>query len=335
MRLHEIVANGTYSIFSRMGDENRTKHLDVIRYIMQMAAATETDISEWNIMELFGTGRGNTMVQDRREINRRFLEKARENVRSSEPQDVELPDLDQLQAEVDHRMREALANNILQIRNNQRAVLQQAQSYYNHYIQHLSSAFQLENQMSALTRRNMNVADQIRQIVAGGFWVYETHANNIVTFHTRSEVVLTEVNRNLGINRRVNLGKFKAEIDLAAGQIWVDTKSNNTVVGDGIIHPHATTNSICWGNSSNTVHQKLLAYDFVGVMQLLANLLMDYNPDNPYASLYSFAEKQAFDNATRLRGNGASLDDIKVIFQNAGLEDISFTRYCERNGIRS
>lgn len=335
MKISEIMAGGSYTPFARMGSENRQKHIQVVQYIMTLAASTDADISEWNIYEIFGTGRGNTLYLDRRNINQRFLTKLKE-VESSSPQEVQganLPDLAQLQAEVNDQLRRALLTNIENFKRQQQEMLRQAGQYYERFMQHVVGASSVEKNIMSLTKRNLDIAEQIRGIVEGNFWVFDRiESNRYLFFVTRNDIINSHINRNLGINIRVNLGKYEVKIDLQNPNIWVLPKSGNTRVRENIIHPHVA-DVICWGNAANTVGEKLSKFDFVSVMRLLANLLMDYNDENPYASLYSFQTQQCYSAADRIRSTGGSLQDAQNVFRNANLDDDVWQCYCERRQI--
>lgn len=292
MNIKEVIDRGRYSIFSKMGDENRNKHIMIVNYIEQIASASSIDIGEWDLFEIFGANRGNNLITDKREINRRFFAKFREE-KNSQPEE-ELTFEAAIQERLNDIARNVVGRQIQDLAIRKDMLMNVARRLSNQMNEKLTSAFALSQQINALSRRQPDIGAQIATIVAEGFWKYEgINEHNMLTMTTVGDVVCHHINKFAGIDIRVNLGKFRANLNLnnmTMSASAVDWGEDNIYRRAGLpCHPHVS-NNICWGRSANSVHSMLAACELVDVFRIFANLLCDYCDENPYASICSYQD---------------------------------------------
>ena len=290
MNIKEVIDCGRYTIFSKMGDENRNKHVMIVNYIDQIASASSIDIGEWNIFELFGAGKGNNLITDRREINRRFFAKFREE-KSNKPQE-ELSIEAAIQERLNNLARGIMERKLSDLAGRKDYEMRAAKRLSTQMTQKISEAFKLDQQIRIMANQQVDIGAQIATIVAEGFWKYEAITeDNVLKMVTTGDVVCNHINKAAGIDVRVNLGKFRAKLyindmELTAESV-VPYEQNIFRQADLPHHPHVN-GSICWGRSQNTVIELLAACELVEVFRIFANLLCDYNDENPYAALVSY-----------------------------------------------
>ena len=322
MNLKQLVADGAYTVFARMNSENKMKQIESVQYIKQMASVMELNIDEWDIMAIFGTGRGNNLFIDRREINKRMMEYAAKAdavaVVAANPQ-VD-PAVVRLQTEANNMIRSSLLQRVREMevqRNNSvrdanRAAEQQRLS--------LARALEQQSAIRALSKNEVDFAAHIRAIQEGGFWKFIKFEGRNLFFRMSNELLLRERNVEAGVDVKVNLGKYDCTYDISSGRLIVTLFENNINIG-GTIHPHVSSGNICWGSANEIFHNKVLAFDVSGVMQLLANLLSDYNPENPYKTLYDFKSEQHIVAAIKMRQEGKSVAAVKKFFKEGEIDE--------------
>ena len=328
MNLKQIIADGAYTVFARMGDENKFKQIEAVQYIKQLAATTETDIADWDIMATFGTGRGNNLFIDRREINKRFMEKAQaadtSRVQEANPQ-ID-PAIARVQVEANTMIRNTLIVRLREMENQKTRFIREAQSLAVQHVQKVAQLAEHSSAIRALTKNEVDFASHLRTITEGGFWRFHRFENGLLIFRSVNDLVLRERNHRSGVDFRVNFGKYEVHYDIRNGRVTVNNLENNTVAG-GNNHPHVSGGHICWGAASEIFHTKMSAFDVSGVMMLLANLLSDYNPENPYATLYDFKVEQHVQAAIKMRNENKSKEEVDAFFKSGNIEDPEIRRF--------
>lgn len=298
MNLKEAIDCGRYTVFSKMGDENRNKHITIVNYIDQLASAASMDISSWNIFEIFGAGRGNNLITNRREINRLFFAKFRQEKAKQPVNELTLDA--QVQKHLNDKAQELVTRQVQELAVRKDGDLRAARRLATQMDEKLASAFRLDQQVRALSNRLPDIGAQLQTIAAEGFWKYEQMQGGMLTLVTAGDVICNHINKSAGIDVRVNLGKFRAKLNLDNMNLRAEScvpRDENIFMKAGLpCHPHISS-SICWGRSQSTVLDMLASCELVGAFRILANLLNDYDDEAPYASLSQY--KQAFDNNAR------------------------------------
>lgn len=293
MNLREVIRSG-YKPFSRMGAEKQKAHILAVQYIELLATQTSTKMEPWNLLDVFGIGKGNEIVTDKKEINKKFFEKL-EEIKSKTP--AEAFALEQrISTQIDELSREFSNREVNQLKKSRDNAINAAVSAFDRAQSLLADARRYEQQLMSYERRESTIAGQISQIAQESFWEFHQLYGENVDLITKSDVILTHKNSAAGVDLRVNMGKFAARLNLKTMNLLVYTFEGNLNLG-GFYHPHIYTNgSICWGNASSTAALKLPKGEVADIFRLLASVLVNYNDGNPYRSLAEFqkiAEKDA------------------------------------------
>lgn len=321
MNLKEIIAGGKYTIFSRMTLENKKAHIEAVDYIKVLAASSSTNLDNWNIISIFGTGSGNKLILDRREINKLFFKNATENKKNREEHPVK-----ELEASIFQnlpRPRNNRERNVIQRLEDQKnaAKSKMQQALFSAKTQ-LANLVQANRQLLALNAKTMDLTDQVRQINAGGFWEFSHIEKTRVYFKTISEVIVRHKQKSQGIDITVNLGRFFCFIDMKEGnELHLRPLSNNVMLEDGLLHPHGALDSICWGAASETLYELLATFDYVGAMKLFANLLCDYNSGDAFAGLHEFYLYRCAITLKELKKAGRTQEQIDEFVKSCNLDD--------------
>ena len=290
MKISEIIDGGNYTIFKRMGNDNRTDHIMVINYIQNLAGSSGADISDWDIMALFGKGSGNELYKDKREINSRFFQEFRNRQSAAVATDISQRIQNNLK---NHAMR-LIQRKTQELQSRKDTYLRSAKDYYNSYENYVKEAFNAELEIRTMAGRPIDFGSQVNAIVAERFWNLINVTDTAIVFETANDIVCREVNKAARVDISVNLGKFKATLDMTSMSLKVNGSGNNINLAGRdngeLAHPHVRTGNICWGNAQSTVQKQLSMGELIPVFRLLASLLTTYNGDNPYASLAVFKE---------------------------------------------
>ena len=290
MNLKELVDCGRYTKFMRMGEEKRTKHIEIANFIDQLSGASGINIDNWDVYEIFGKGVGNELILDKREINRRFFAKFREMQNSVEPERFTLEA--NVQAIINDSARRRLTNAISRLHDNKSDALRKANRHMNEANDYVADAFMYDQEARAMANRPVDVGSQIATIIAEGFWRYAGLRGSELTLKTRENVRCHHVNRNAGVDIQVNLGNYLVIVNLERMMLKARHVYGSSIRWQDYNlapHPHVSRDgNICWGNSSDTVNHMLTSGELVEVLRLLANLLCDYHDENPYTPLASY-----------------------------------------------
>jgi hypothetical protein len=178
--------------------------------------------------------------------------------------------------------------------------------------------------------------EQLKKILHNPFWKFASIKTPIITFKTSTAIVMSERNTAAGIDRTVNLGKYFVDIKITNGELKVRKAENNLTVS-GHWHPYVGSGGdVCWGNASDTAHDKLSRGQYGDVMDLLAALLVTYSPEaTPYMRLADFAVAAQLRQAQN-RGGVATPEpevanvDEDICGQCRNHQDDCECYYCER-----
>jgi len=118
-------------------------------------------------------------------------------------------------------------------------------------------------------------------------------SSNLIYFLSKNPIICTHNNVAAGIAKSIDFGHILVGIT-KSGEIGVCRFAINYIKNCGIQHPHLSSDSLCWGNSSASLKKIRLATnpDLSAILSLVKQLLETYCPDYPYAKLASFATKQ-------------------------------------------
>lgn len=274
---------------SRQSPEVKEGNKNALKYIVELATNTRTNISKWDIQAIFGT-KTNHFIQDKNELNKRFFEtKAKETIPEIQQNEI----LDQAAA----RLMESVKRNFDQERvkrqENISSLLVLADRRRRDMEVYLSQAAQTQlmlDSMSIFTGEKM--IEEIHAIERAGFFSLESVSAMRVSWITVNPITLREVNQAAGLNYSVHFGRLRAEIDLTKLSFRVSPVDH--VFPDlPYFHPHVSSSGdICFGDASSVANKYLINYQFSAFLELLSQLLVSYSPTAPYMSLDRFHKLQ-------------------------------------------
>lgn len=284
-----------YAIFNRMNEPKKTEHIEAVKYIQMIASTSGVDISSWDCQSIFGDGKSiNSIITNRVEINRRFFEHA-DAIRANRPLQQNFASLsDAIKAEIDEISRRFLLEAAARAENQIGELVRRASDYMESANSILRDAASKRASISVVPGREVNLAQQIEEVSRSEHWEYvdtrEEFDELLVSFVSKTDVILQHRNLAAGINIRVNMGKFKVTYNLRHFTLKVLPHENNVTVDNDYYHPHVNySGNICWGSASDAASRASTSLNFSQLMVLLTSILHCYNPDNPYKPLEKFA----------------------------------------------
>lgn len=285
MNLREIIRSG-YKVFNRMSEDKRKAHILAVQYIETLANSTNTKMEPWDLSVIFGTGKGNELVTDKIEINKRFFSKV-EELKTNTPAHVFSLET-RIQGQIDNLTRahnERATNEIKRSRDQQ---IRSASDFGVRMNAAMEEARRLELNLMAIEGRQSTISGQISRLIQEPYWEFHELNGALLYLVTKNDLILTQKNTAANLDLRVNVGKFKLEINLNALQLRVLAHSDNLNVNN-YYHPHVTPQgSICWGTAAGVITQKLPKGELYDSVKLLEGVLSNYNDGNPYVHLADF-----------------------------------------------
>lgn len=293
MKLQEIV-DTSFAVFSKIKPENREKQIEAINYIAFLANVNNIDISDWNIFDIFGS-RGNKLVIEKNKINKLFFEKLN-STQITNPHFIDPV----MASNMDKAVKQLFIDRIkilkydLGLRQSKKAdYTARIFELEKQIVSDIQAIKGLENSDDVLKK----IIDEITKVPLDGFWSIHGEKDGVVKFFTNSDVILK--NENV----EINFGKFSVNFDIKQMQLSIGGYENNITsrLNSGFIHPHVDSVSsislqknyfhggdICWGSSRDYVSNLMTNFSIKETMALIANLLVDYNPENPFIQLETF-----------------------------------------------
>lgn len=283
-----------FNCFSSEADhEIRKAQVDAVLYIERMASITNTDISQWDIFDVFKNPSKDffldrPLVTDRADINKRMLARESQDKRG-------VPDLlRQLDEDVCKNIREHLTLEKMRISDAARVGIRDchrsASQYKKQYEDSMRLAWEKKLFLAEINNEtDLSFTSKINDVLKKGFWEFHDYNYQKMRLKTRMEVILTHKNEAAGIDLRVNFGKFIAEVNYGKLRILVLPWEKN-LSSRGYYHPYISNGGdICWGNMSYAADDLYKSGDIPGLLELLGSLLVTYSPDaTPYEGLENF-----------------------------------------------
>ena len=292
LTINEIKRNPS-QVFARQTDEGKKLNFEMLKYIEFLATASSTNISMWDIKDIFGDKENKKVsleiVKNKNEINKLFYAN-KDKMASGSTEEIQnivkiIGDSigTALEAQKSGRIT-SLENNILSKRRNIEDYIRQMSQRISDIVSYRKELDTLEN----ISTRDKIMAD-IEEVLKGNFYAFESFENNILTLTTKENVMSTLVNAKAGLNLNVNLGKFKVKLNLVNFELKVLPHSGNMKLNDHI-HPYVGgSGDVCFGNGQARASTLLETMNISGVMTLLAAILTTFSEDStPFVSLNSF-----------------------------------------------
>lgn len=257
---------------------------DISTYLSMLAASTGVPFGKIPLGEYEG-------MTDKRDINQKFFEETLPKLKQGE--EFKIPDsVKRALAEISRdltpnevqRAKDALARATSNL-NSQLSNLQ-------HYTQQLGICRKDLDRVMKLNTGDI-MGEGIAKVLERGLYVYKNvnRAAMYIELETTNDVVVKWENEENGINRELNLGKFKVRYKYDRCEFLV-MPLNERMLVNGYPHPHVSSNNkVCWGNASDTAYASLAAYKPFDAFEALWIILNTYNPESPYVTFEEFARK--------------------------------------------
>jgi len=141
------------------------------------------------------------------------------------------------------------------------------------------------------------IIEELRKVTSLGSWVLYNISGSVAYFYSAADITCSYVNPAANVDMSVNMGRYTAMVNLTNNKLHSITDLYDNICINSrhyayVIHPHATSSSICWGSARGTVQQLALECNLVRQFTLLDELLACYSPSNPYATLRSFSRNR-------------------------------------------
>lgn len=290
----KAVKDDGYKLFSRFTEDRQKAFQEAIDYIEMLSQSTGIRCDDWDLIKVFGTGDGNEIVVQSRDINKRFFAEF-ERMKTAVPFEARLIDplimknIEKISDEFLKRQRAAHETRLADyIRN--------ADSHAREMNKAVALAAEERLKIQAITRGNDIEAfsKQLDRIQTQGFWQFlDFKDNRFIRFVTREPVILTKKNPAANIDISVNMGKYKGIYDLHQPRLYIDTHENNLTVA-GRIHVWGGGNDIlCYGNAQDKVNRACASFDICNAYEILQALITNGHDGNPHVPIEEFAAHRA------------------------------------------
>lgn len=280
MKFQDATADGYKHITQTFGDQ----YIPSVKYIEFMAASMHKNIADWDF-SLFLTNDGKPYV-DKSMINKRFMEKLSDDA-------IKAPSIFKLTEEHARAVIELSSAHSMREKENLQAQLKQTSEHLKNltisYQDYLGRYRGLANKIDAFVPQvETKFVSEIEKICSLGFFKWVGALNEHFIFETTSPVILSEVNQAAGINFKVNMGRFRVEVDPKNMFPRVFRAEGNMIIHD-LYHPHLdSSGSICWGNLNEFFQRSAKAGELLVVMNCIRDLISTYNRGNPFIQLIRF-----------------------------------------------
>lgn len=287
--LYEFKEYG-YRKLSRQSPEKRAANIAALTYLEKIAAHSQTNISHWDVNELFSAGRGNDFITDQKELNKRFFEhraKMTENFDENERvlrEKVDVVAQTRFKSVINGR-REQIQHQIMRNEESIAAHYRDINNLREHVLNNRMTLMKLEG-------KEFDLASEITNIERDNFFKLEEFNNTEFIFSTKSDIILGEKNPAANLDYFVNLGRFKVKVVIANFKVAVlPFERNFKVREERYYHPHVYQDgNVCFGDIANQANTHLNQGNLREYMKLLAALLSSYSNHNPYVPLTFFKE---------------------------------------------
>lgn len=281
-----VLSNPTFGALRR----NRFQDCDpnsqrVCQYLEQLSAQTNTVIDDWSMLAFFDID-----PTDKRAINRVFFAQKDETTKNLEGVSIAC---EEAIAEVTLQTNIARDARIAALITHRKHDSNEAKNYQTALQNCITAAWNSQKEIYALQERSATyIANDLRKLVLEGFWEFDSYEKGALYLHTKHAVIMSESNPAAGIDKRVNLGRYKARLHIATMALSLERYLQNAL-HESYFHPYCSeSGTICWGNAGNTAAQLLIEGKLYEVCNLLASLLCTYVPSStPYVRLLEFSKK--------------------------------------------
>src|SRR3990167_1282142 len=270
-------------------------HQETKSYISFLASQTGTDISKWNLPEIFVKSKSK---MDKAKVNKFFFAARDLASRASPPATDQLANVSK---EISTRTKSS-SRVVMALENKIKKNMESVSTLHRKLEKLMSECVQKKIELAKVKKQEaIDLRPQIENILKEGYWTHPIMDGKRLWLHTNGNVIVkslaschecSDPNCNeKGDPIEVNFGRFAACINLEDLSIMVFPYENNLDC-DGGFHTYVDTiGYICWVNAASIVAKLKNELNLEKLMKLLSALLSSYDPsDNGFNSLGNFVE---------------------------------------------
>ena len=273
-----------FSIFDGYDDAVRKQQITKFVYIEKIAHQLEKDLTNVNLFDIFSNN-NNIILADEGQINTVLIDfdrtkyfKEPETIR--EPVNMSEDDLIKIQSSFDEKFKERIILIEKQIATSIRNAENRMTQYHRELRQASDNRMLLKTiqiaDSSEMKEHLHTIANDPRFIFNGFSRTYTV--DDTIEFIIDQDIINTHVNRRAGLDIRVNLGQFKAQLVFGSGLELKVCQYNDNLWYDSYIHPHISSGgSICLGNMSDLYAEAIEKTDITSMFNIMMQIMLNYN----------------------------------------------------------
>jgi hypothetical protein len=293
------------ALLASMTAEQKMVNMTALTYIKTLAASSNVNIYDWNLLEVFAQEPGGVnLVTDKKAINKLFFEQLdKVKKEAKEVKKVETPEqIEQAALEVEKikaafidaakRTRtievQNLKNNLWTLEDTMRRT-QQAYDLAIRSFNESNSKINALEQVTDIDVKYLNALKGVQKVIDEGIWVNPVYENGFLYLNTNTNVMLHDVNKAANLDLHIDLGQLAVRINIAEHMRFEVIPYKNNIAVESHYHPHIQPHGgICWGEASTAAMKNIAGLELEKALRLLHALLNSYNPGSPYRHLARF-----------------------------------------------
>lgn len=285
------VFKSNFSIFESYDEAVKKEQISKISYIETIAHQLEKNLAGVNLFEIFPNN-NNIIIADEKQINDILINFDR-TAYFGKPDEVKGPFKftdDQLKT-VDELFNQQLQQRQDDLRSNIRHEVSNAEDFLRRHNSRMDNANRMRRELEALTKGDATgMIENLESLLSDPRFEFHQFYSGRIEVKIVDDIICTLKNDRAGINLRVNFGKLKFVTRLSDLCISVKPFEHN-VYCDDHYHPHlASHGGICLGNMSELYNEAAENKDVFAMYNIVMDVLLNYNDNDPYVSLARFAE---------------------------------------------
>lgn len=283
-----------YKVFDSYG-ESKGRAIAAIKYAEKFCSLTNTDAKGWDMLSLLKSG--DKITFDKTKINEMII-KYREIApkRETKLTTEQIQILDKLYLKRGASSLETMKNRLREIESN-------AQYEYNQYLSYLQQAVTKRKEIEVVeSTPKRSYADMVAAIEATGFWEFHGAGgsvssklfitNNLISFKTKNDVIISYVNEKAKAKHQVNFGKFICHYDVGSGNVYAEREYEGQGVYPYCMHPHITSSgNVCIGEMKPDFISAKSSANLIEIFNIFQKVLLSYYDNSCYETIESIAKR--------------------------------------------
>lgn len=291
-----------------LNKEQKEANLKSLNYIKMLAANTKKDISNWDLLQIFGSEDKVNLLTDKKAINTLFFvhaEPAKDPITNevvegavARPANEEI-DFSKVSGVVREAYKKVKEGQTKQLKENIRYWENDIKSLERQISEYTKNILKEQQKLDLFSDDEKNpkedkLVTDLKSTMNQKLWNNPVLNGDYLFFTTANDIMI----QDLTTKKQVNMGQYAVRIDLKNGfNLQVIPYKNNWFVPKGYMsvpnqyHPHIMEDArICWGTASEMSRKHLQNAELDKVLVLLYALLTNYNERGGYLPPRTFEE---------------------------------------------